>query len=309
MLVGLILAFVPIGAYVVFGVNNQSLDSPVEKIGIMVVGTQLFLPVDLTLGYVFGAFWCAYAAMVAVALMGPHMRIIRAVKNIVSGHGNTSWLYQNHMVAVVTWFTILILASTLIDVVQTSFGVLIRPPDYVDDLDRFYNATKAPVIEEVGFRVLLIGAPLAGLYMFRQSPARTLRSLLNPYSVHGDRSIRVALVLVIVSATFFGILHIVGDGSWSPGKVTQAGVAGAILGWVYYRHGLLTAILVHWATNYFLFAYLYFVAIATDTVLFSASTHVAALGLEILLIVSGIVAVALLALGQKRPRLDAEGVY
>lgn len=308
IIIGLMLVSIPFGAYVVFGVQYDDIDTAIEQIGITLVGFRFALPLDTTLGYVFGVLWCTYAVMVGIAITGPRMHIIRAIKNLVSGSGNESWLYQNHMLSVVSWFTILILASTMIDIVQVNAGVQIIPPDYGGDLNRFYDATKAPIIEEIGFRVLLIGAPLAGLYMFRQSPTRTLNSLVHPYSVHGTHSIRIALGLVVVSAVFFGVLHIVGDDSWSAGKATQAGVAGIILGWVYYRHGLLAAILVHWATNYFVLAFLYFFATIADTTLSNIFAHTASSVLEILLIVSGIVSTIFLVMGRKKTHLDTKSV-
>lgn len=302
VLAGLMIASVPFGAYVVFGNHSGDTDSDVDTIGMTFAGMRLALPVDTTIGYAFGAFWCVYAAMVVVAMRGPCMNMVRAARGLVCGGGNTSWLYRNHMLDVVSWFTVLILASALIDVAQANFGVQIIPPDYGGDLNRFYDATKAPIIEEVGFRVLLIGAPLAGLYMLRQPSLCTLRSLLAPHSVHGERSVRVALGLIVVSAVFFGVLHIVGDGSWSAGKATQAGVAGIILGWVYYRHGLLAAILVHWATNYFVLAFLYFVAVVSDSTISGISAHPASLALETLLIAAGAVSAVLLILGRSRVR-------
>ena len=44
---------------------------------------------------------------------------------------------------------------------------------------------------------------------------------------------------------------------WSAGKVAQATAAGVILGWAYYRYGIVVAILVHIMVNYMLFALMY----------------------------------------------------
>ena len=297
ILIGLMIASLPLGAYVVFGTQNDS-DSNIDKIGMTLAGFRIALPVDTTIGYAFAIIWCLYVVMVGISIIGPRVRILRAIKNTVTERGNTSWLYDNHMIAIVSWFTILILASSLIDLTQTNLGVQITPPAYSNDLHRFYDATKAPIIEEIGFRVLLIGAPLAGIYIFHGKPLNALRSLLYPYRIHGAKSIKIAICLIIASSLFFGILHIVGNDSWSTGKVTQAAIAGVILGWAYYRHGLLVAILIHWATNYFVLSLLYFIAYITETTLRDASSHFAAIGFEILLIISGTVSAMYIILGR-----------
>ena len=50
------------------------------------------------------------------------------------------------------------------------------------------------------------------------------------------------------------MLHIVfSDDAWSTGKLAQAAASGIIIGWVYFRYGLVSAVLIHWATNYFIF--------------------------------------------------------
>lgn len=304
ILVGLMLASIPLGAYVVF-VESSGADFKLDSIKVPIAGFQLELPIDFSAGYMFTAFWSVYIVMIGIALLGPRLRIKSAIQSITTARSNSSWIYNNHMIAAVSWFTIFVLVSTIIDVTQTNFGVQIISPDYDDDFFRLYDATRAPIIEELGFRVLLIGVPLAGVYMFRSTLGLGLRSLLCPYSVHGTRSLRVALGLIVASAIFFGVLHIVGDGSWSAGKITQAGAAGVILGWVYYRHGLLVAILVHWAANYFVLSVLYFVASTTNTTLSAASGHPASAALEILLIASGIISAAFLFVGRARTKLDA----
>ena len=65
---------------------------------------------------------------------------------------------------------------------------------------------------------------------------------------------KVLLVIVTVGI-LFGAAHIFSDEAWSTGKLAQAVASGIIIGCVYFRYGLVPAILIHWATNYFIFSY------------------------------------------------------
>ena len=66
--------------------------------------------------------------------------------------------------------------------------------------------------------------------------------------------------MIVVVGIFFGAAHIISGEPWSLGKFAQASASGIIIGWVYFKHGFPSAILVHWATNYFIFSYVYFLA-------------------------------------------------
>ena len=66
--------------------------------------------------------------------------------------------------------------------------------------------------------------------------------------------------LIVGVGIFFGVAHIISGEPWSIGKISQAAASGIILGWVYYKYGLLPAILIHWATNYFLLSYVFTVS-------------------------------------------------
>ncbi len=265
-LVALMLASLPMGAHVLLG-GGPGPQGPLEWAGM-------------------AALWASYAAMVGVALLGPRA-------------GAGAWAWANPMATAAGWFAVLVAASWAIEAAQSSQGIEIVPPEYGSDAERLADATRAPLVEELAFRVLLVGAPLAALCARHAPPARALRALLHPHARLDGRGGRAAAALILASAALFGALHIVGDGSWSAGKATQAGVAGAILGWVYYRHGLLVAVLVHWATNYFVLSFLHFVAGAAGVGLAGVSSHPAGAAFEALLVASGAVAAAALALGHR----------
>ena len=66
--------------------------------------------------------------------------------------------------------------------------------------------------------------------------------------------------IIIAVGLFFGLAHIISGEPWSEGKFAQATISGIIIGWVYYRYGLISAILIHWATNYFIYSYIFFIS-------------------------------------------------
>jgi hypothetical protein len=101
------------------------------------------------------------------------------------------------------------------------------------------------------------------------------------------------MILIITIGLLFGVSHIISGTPWSAGKVTQATVAGIIIGWVYVRYGFAPAVLVHWATNYFVFSYLYFISSLSQSATVSDSSNPFSDTLEIILVGTGIIAIAI----------------
>ncbi len=95
---------------------------------------------------------------------------------------------------------------------------------------------------------------------------------------------------------FFGLAHIISGEPWSEGKFAQATISGIIIGWVYYRYGLISAILVHWATNYFIYSYIFFISDLNQIQIQDALSHSMIATLEVILIVTGIVSLAVVIL-------------
>ena len=55
------------------------------------------------------------------------------------------------------WLSILILISALINYIQEGFGIVTVPPLGENNLIQFFYVSLAPLIEEFGFRLILIG--------------------------------------------------------------------------------------------------------------------------------------------------------
>ena len=102
--------------------------------------------------------------------------------------------------------------------------------------------------------------------------------------------------MIITVGILFGAAHIFSDESWSSGKLAQAIASGIIIGWVYYRYGLVPAILIHWATNYFVYSYGYIVADVNQISINNAFSHSLLTTVELILVVTGIISVTILVL-------------
>ena len=306
---GLMIIAFPLGTYVVFNSNLEdsvSHDFPLNDFDFFLAGIGFEIPIQFELGDVFIGFWCLFIIIFTIAVLGPKTSFLKALSPIMSEGKYES--HSNYLVSVIKWFSILIVVSLIIDFVQNSIGISTEPPEQDDVLIQFFNITVAPVSEEIGFRVMLIGIPLFMMYSHRASIKLFFKSLWNPTQTLHINETKRALILIVVVGIFFGIAHIISGEPWSVGKVAQASASGIIIGWVYFKHGLPSAILVHWATNYFIFAYVYFLADINEITIKDAFSHSLTNSLEILLVITGIISIAMLILNyvdlKKEKRLE-----
>ena len=137
------------------------------------------------------------------------------------------------------------------------------------------------------------------IYSHKSSIKFFFKSLWNPYSNLHIHENRKALALIIGVGIFFGIAHVISGEPWTNGKILQASVGGIILGWVYFRYGLAAAIILHWATNYFIYSYLFLISELNGISLQNATSHSMIGTFEIILIVSGIISSIMLLLNYK----------
>lgn len=281
---GMMILSFPMGMFVVFHTDIG------DEINFELPLSAINLGLDFELGDIFILAWSLYLILFTVAILGSKISFLKAISPILGG--NEIETRSNYMIGVTKWFSIIILVSFIIDIIQGSLGLSIIPP-VQNELEQFFLASMAPLLEEVGFRVLLIGLPLYAFYTHRFSFRYLLKSLWNPSTLH-IYSMKKPIILVILVSIVFGFVHIVGGESWSDGKFAQATAIGIILGWVYIRYGLIVAILVHWATNYFIFAYLNFIIQVNDITMNASFSHPLITVMEIIFVVSGILSVSIM---------------
>lgn len=299
----------PIGAYVVFNTDTGkeiNFEYPLDGINAFLGGIGFKIPFQFELGDGFIIAWSTYLILFSISLCGPNKNFIRAVSDIMTeGWKNTK---NSYLLSMLTWFSVLIVFSIIIDFLQQNAGVSTEPPEFSNGLIQFFQITISPLTEEIGFRMSLIGLPLFAMFGRKASVTHFLKSLWHPAKNLEITNYKKAIVLVIIVGIFFGVSHIISGTPWSVGKVIQASLGGVIIGWVYLKYGLAPAILLHWATNYFIFSYAFFISHINQISLTDGFANPFLDTAEILLIVTGILATALLVLNYLKSKKESATV-
>ena len=297
---GLMIVSFPLGAYAIFNSNiGDDIDYsfPLEKFDIFIAGINIQLPIEYEIGDVFVIFWAIFIILFIIAFLGPKKNFIKTIGDILSNEKNS--LADNYMLNIIKWFSILVLISTVITIIQENFGIITEPPNTSNDLILFLQLSIAPITEEVGFRLVLIGIPLFLIYSHKSSIKFFFKSLWAPYPTLHIYDNKKAIAIITIVGIFFGVAHVISGEPWTTGKILQASIGGIIIGWVYFRYGLAAAIMLHWATNYFIYSYLFLISEINDISLQNASSHSMINTFEIILLVSGMISVVMLFLNYK----------
>jgi len=300
---GLMIVSFPLGAYAIF--NSEIGDDidynfPLEKFDMFLAGINLQFPLEYEIGDIFITIWSIFIILFVISFLGPKKNFMKTISDILSNGKNS--FSDNYMINVIKWFSILVLISAVITIIQESFGIVTEPPDTANDLILFLQISLAPITEEIGFRLILIGIPLFLIYSHKSSIKFFFKSLWNPYSNLHVYEKRKAIALIIGVGIFFGIAHVISGEPWTDGKILQASIGGIILGWVYFRYGLAAVIILHWATNYFIYSYLFLISEINGISVQNATTHSMIGTFEIILIVSGIISSVMVLLNYKNSK-------
>lgn len=291
---GMMLLSFPFGVFVVFNTDigdDINFQYPLNNLDIFKELGYL-TPFDIEIGDVFIVLWSIYAILFTIAMFGPDKGFLKALSANLSREKLET--KSNYMITITKWFSILILMSIIIDFIQQGFGIVTVPPSVDNNLAQFLYVSLSPIVEEIGFRVILIGLPLFVFYSHKLSIKHFFKSIWNPNRNLHIYDSRKILFLIVLVGIFFGLAHIMTGEPWSEGKFAQATVSGIILGWLYFRFGLITAILVHWGTNYFIFSYANFVSQTNEMTIEAAFSHPLINTMEMLFLISGIFSVSVL---------------
>ena len=295
---GLLLISFPIGIYIVFETNignDINYDYPITHLDLFHQTSFYQSSFDLSIGDAFVLLWIFYLGIFVISILGPKQNFLKSISSLISaGHYDVK---SNYMFAMTKWLSILILISALINFIQESFGIITVPPLGDNNLIQFFYVSLAPLLEEFIFRIILVGIPLFVIYSGRASLRYFLKCLWNPTSLNIINSKKAIFIIVFVGIGF-GFAHIAFSDSWSEGKFAQATAGGIILGWVYFRYGIVVSLLIHWATNYFIFSYAHFISQINYVSLNTAFSNPLMSSLEFLFLSSGILAVIILILNK-----------
>jgi len=294
----LLLISFPIGIYLVFETDigdDINYDYPITHLDIFHNTDFYQSSFDVSIGDVFVILWVFYLGIFVISLLGPKQHFLKSISSLIS-LGKYD-IKLNYMFAITKWLSVLVLISALINFIQESFGIITVPPLGDNNLIHFFYVSLAPLFEEFIFRIILVGIPLFALYSSRASLRYFLKCLWTPSSLNILDS-KKAIFLIIFVGLSFGFAHIAFSDSWSEGKFAQATAGGIILGWVYLRYGIVASLLIHWATNYFIFAYAHFISQINYVSLETAFSHPLMFSLEFLFLASGILAITILFLNK-----------
>jgi len=291
---GMMVLSLPIGAFVMFNsdVGDEiNFEYPISGLDFFSDEISFEFLDYFEIGDIFIVMWVIFVILFSISIMGPKKNFLETLVSIMTQGKHL--LQTNYLVTAIKWFSILILISGIINLIQEGFDITIEPPSFENELTQFFYVSMSPLIEELGFRVLLIGLPLYLMYSRKASFQHFFKSLWNPSNLDVNET-KKAIILIIVIGIFFGAAHIFSDESWSNGKFAQAAASGIIIGWVYFKSGLVPAILIHWGTNYFIFSYVYLVADINMISVQEAFSHSLIMIFEILFVSLGIISIAIM---------------
>ena len=262
----LVVAFLslPFGAYAFFSsqMNGTSTAATFKQVYVYALGIRVFLPVPpgiLSLGVYFFFIWAIYIAMFVLLVKGPWYNLIRALKSIRSD--GTMAVYSN---GALTWslaFPFTLLLAVLVDSLVTLAGVPIGSISFVDARIAFWSIAYAPLVEEIGFRVTILGLVTLVIALARGGRWKSLWALWHPSRTLGSLKIEAwkqqgIYAGIVLSAVVFGAAHV--WGGWDIGKFFDSFTIGLAFGILYFTHGLPMAVMMHWGFNYFEYSMFYF---------------------------------------------------
>lgn len=221
----------------------------------------IVVPVQVTYGAAFLAVLVVYIAMFILAVFQGRSFPSAVKSGLKKGIGE---FLSNRLLLTLVSIGFLVFTSVVVDEVVSAFGPPIGSPftSAVNPLYYFVELTLAPLREEFGFRVLLIG--LAAVIVTLPRPGLSalttlksaLRTLWRP-SVAYEGIDNNTLILVVIwaagafSAGTFGACHVAcGGGGWDIGKLPEATYGGVVLAYLYIRYGFHVAVLAHWGIDY-----------------------------------------------------------
>ncbi len=155
---------------------------------------------------------------------------------------------------------------------------------------------------------MLVGVPLFLMFSRKVSIKHFFKSLWHPSKHLEITNYKKVIALILTVAIFFGAAHIISGSPWSIGKFTQATVAGIIIGLVYFRYGFAPAVLIHWATNYFIFSYAFFVSEITQSTITDEFSNPFSNAQELLLLAAGGLAIAGIALNYIKSKKESNTI-
>lgn len=207
----------------------------------------IITPFVLTLVSVGGGALGAYYVMLVVAILASAAWLFLTSRKKYLSELSMNARPRDHSalfdVAGLT-FAILFLNAVIVLFMAVADSSPIDPVSSVDLWELLFLLANASVWEEIIVRVLLIGLPMIVIDVARGG----LRPKKHTYILGGGFTLGAPeVILVLLSSAIFGLAHLDSWGTW---KVFPASVAGVAFGYLFLRHGLASAIMLHFAFDY-----------------------------------------------------------
>ncbi len=159
-------------------------------------------------------------------------------KREISKEGKKFSTFTELIVVLISFTYLTYFISMAITNSSTPFG---NPTSNVPTNYLLLTLLHAPVWEEIVYRALILGVPLY-LISFRGKIPWYRAFIGGKFEIN-----RTSIIILIISAFFFGSAHLV---SWEPAKFPSAFFAGIILGYLFLRYGIYMSIAGHFIIDF-----------------------------------------------------------
>ncbi|MEM3584701.1 MAG: CPBP family glutamic-type intramembrane protease [Nitrososphaerales archaeon] len=218
---------------------------------------------EFTVNFLRGLFitlWLFYLILFIKAIQGPRLPLNK-VPRLTLNHG-LKYIFDNTLSTLAVTFSALFSITFFIMFLQESIGIPTGSLPRLDPILMFVATSIAPIEEEIIFRVTIIGSISIILLLIRRMHFNPLKVLWHPsryiLELGKKADIKIIYSSIFISGILFGYAHIAFGAGWEIGKVTQAFLAGTILGLIYFFYGFHGAVLLHWSFNYFMDSFYYY---------------------------------------------------
>jgi len=258
----------PLGAYLSLAFYNSDSPQTVNTLPLFIFGLVLPIKVSINALAMLTLLLLLYSLLVYAAAKGPFANLYQTLKLVY--HRGIASVQSNTLITVCTVFAPLLLVSVGLEYLQSLFGVETGALPKREPLVDFVLLTYAPLSEEFGFRLTLIGVVSSCLLLYYGEARSALYALWRPSAFLDLKKPELKHLLnflIIFSSFIFGLAHVLYGGGWGFGKVLPTFIAGLYLGWLYVKWGFHAAVLLHFLFNYFSGTFDYFAELIDSTLL------------------------------------------
>ncbi|PVX26614.1 MAG: hypothetical protein CW716_05655 [Candidatus Bathyarchaeum sp.] len=250
------------------GVNATTVNFS-NPLTLWILNMPLRVYTGLNLGAIFFGLWIAFAASFVVA-----WKLRKSLPKVIkeSVHKPTRKLFSNCLFAMPFINSMTLLVVMIIQSIQETGGIPTgTAPSQGDMFLVLFDRSYASVIEEIGFRLIPIGAFLIFMFMMKKEAWEfslkqkiklffagllfpdTAKRMVGAKTVE-EHGLKDGISLgewgvVVFTAVIFGLAHYNPGVSWEIGKISSAAFTGLVLGLVYLVYGIQASIIMHWFFN------------------------------------------------------------